>query len=131
MALSAFNAVFNDTGIDPLLPDAPLTPKEEAEAVTAWDRLRDTPFDPVAAAPFTSACKRQRGFSEAISPSPVSSWRRLTLNSLKALVTSNVQRRSCMRIIRTATSSTSRKPDDNCRENTTVMVCTWRRTILP
>lgn len=62
---SAFNAAYDDTGIDPLLPDARLTSKGEAQVLTVRELLRDTPFDLVVVTPLTRALQTARGIFDS------------------------------------------------------------------
>jgi broad specificity phosphatase PhoE len=61
---SAFNAAYEETGIDPILFDARLTPKGEAQVLAARETLRDVPFDLVVASPLTRALQTAFGIFE-------------------------------------------------------------------
>jgi broad specificity phosphatase PhoE len=58
---SAYNAAFEETGIDPILPDARLTPKGEAQVLAARETMRDVPIDLVITSPLTRALQTTMG----------------------------------------------------------------------
>jgi broad specificity phosphatase PhoE len=61
---SAFNAAYEERGIDPMLFDARLTPKGEAQVLAARETLRDVPFDLVVTSPLTRALQTAFGVFE-------------------------------------------------------------------
>ena len=67
---SAFNAAYEETGIDPMLFDARLTPKGEAQVREAREILRDEPFDLVIASPLTRALQTAFGIFEGHKSNP-------------------------------------------------------------
>jgi broad specificity phosphatase PhoE len=67
---SAFNAAYEETGIDPMLFDARLTPKGEAQVLAAREILRDVPFDLVLISPLTRALQTAFGIFEGHFSSP-------------------------------------------------------------
>jgi broad specificity phosphatase PhoE len=58
---SAYNAAFEATGIDPIIPDARLTPLGEQQVAVARETLRDTNVDLVITSPLTRALQTAVG----------------------------------------------------------------------
>lgn len=58
---STANVAYDETGIDPGVPDARLTPKGEAQVAEARDLLRDHPVDLVVVTPLTRALQTAYG----------------------------------------------------------------------
>ena len=58
---STFNAAYRDSGVDPMLFDAPLTPKGHAQVAAARLTLRGRPVDLVLASPLTRALQTATG----------------------------------------------------------------------
>ncbi len=58
---STANVAWDETGLDPGLPDARLTPEGERQVAEARDRLRDRPIELVVATPLTRALQTALG----------------------------------------------------------------------
>ena len=58
---STFNVAYRETGIDPLHPDARLTPRGEAQVREARLALRSVPVDLVVTSPLTRALQTTQG----------------------------------------------------------------------
>ncbi|MCB8882280.1 histidine phosphatase family protein [Acidisoma cellulosilytica] len=67
---SAFNAAYEETGRDPLLFDARLTAKGEAQVLAARELLKDEDFDLVVASPLTRALQTAFGIFEGHRSNP-------------------------------------------------------------
>ena len=67
---SAFNAAYEETGQDPMLFDARLTAKGEAQVLAARQLLKDESFDLVVASPLTRALQTAFGIFDGHQSNP-------------------------------------------------------------